>query len=237
MKTKAQQIYEELAAAIERGTYKPNSKLPSEHDLMEKYNVSRGTIRKALEMLSQTGYVQRLQGKGSIVLDVGRYNFPVTGLVSFKEMSQRMHSSVRTIVNELTVIRPDRFIQDQLNVNTEDEVWKVVRTREIQGEKIILDVDYFNRAYVPFLTKEICENSIYDYLENDVKLAIGFAKKEIVVEEASAQDQSLLDLQHHSHVVVVRNHVYLEDVTLFQYTESRHRPDKFQFVDFARRLR
>ena len=29
--------------------------------------------------------------------------------------------------------------------------------------------------------------------------------------------------------------VYLEDTSLFQYTESRHRPDKFQFVDFARR--
>lgn len=38
-----------------------------------------------------------------------------------------------------------------------------------------------------------------------------------------------------THVVVVRNYVYLEDTTLFQYTESRHRLDKFQFVDFARR--
>lgn len=28
---------------------------------------------------------------------------------------------------------------------------------------------------------------------------------------------------------------YLDDTTLFQYTESRHRPDKFKFVNFARR--
>lgn len=44
-----------------------------------------------------------------------------------------------------------------------------------------------------------------------------------------------MDLQNYTHVVVVRNYVYLEDTTLFQYTESRHRLDKFQFVDFARR--
>jgi GntR family transcriptional regulator, trehalose operon transcriptional repressor len=34
---------------------------------------------------------------------------------------------------------------------------------------------------------------------------------------------------------VIKNYVYLEDASLFQFTESRHRPDKFRFVDFARR--
>ncbi|GAY77341.1 trehalose operon transcriptional repressor [Sporolactobacillus inulinus] len=38
-----------------------------------------------------------------------------------------------------------------------------------------------------------------------------------------------------THVVVVRSLVYLENAQLFQYTESRHRADKFRFVDFARR--
>ena len=36
-------------------------------------------------------------------------------------------------------------------------------------------------------------------------------------------------------VVVVKSYTYLEDRSLFQYTESRHRTDKFKFVDFARR--
>ncbi|MBJ8193016.1 UTRA domain-containing protein, partial [Bacillus cereus] len=49
------------------------------------------------------------------------------------------------------------------------------------------------------------------------------------------EDHKLMDLQNFTHAGVVRNYVYLEDTTLFQYTESRHRLDKFQFVDFARR--
>ncbi|MNR28730.1 Trehalose operon transcriptional repressor [compost metagenome] len=57
------------------------------------------------------------------------------------------------------------------------------------------------------------------------------------MEEAAEDDRRLMDLKGLSHVVVVRNFVYLEDTTLFQYTESRHRLDKFQFVDFARRIR
>lgn len=36
-------------------------------------------------------------------------------------------------------------------------------------------------------------------------------------------------------VVVVRSDVYLDDTRLFQHTESRHRLDRFKFVEFARR--
>ena len=36
-------------------------------------------------------------------------------------------------------------------------------------------------------------------------------------------------------VVCVKSYTYLEDATLFQYTIAKHRPDKFRFVDFARR--
>ena len=114
-------------------------------------------------------------------------------------------------------------------------MWKISRIREIGGEKIILDKDYLNKKFVPHITKEICEQSIYHYLENELNLAISFAKKEIVVEEPTKEDRELLDLEGFHNVVIIKNYVYLEDASLFQYTESRHRPDKFRFVDFARR--
>ncbi|MDF2856013.1 MAG: treR, partial [Neobacillus sp.] len=58
---------------------------------------------------------------------------------------------------------------------------------------------------------------------------------EIVVEEPTSEDRSLLDLEGFHNIVVIKNYVYLDNASLFQYTESRHRPDKFRFVDFARR--
>ena len=45
----------------------------------------------------------------------------------------------------------------------------------------------------------------------------------------------LLDMGDYNMVVVVKSHTYLENNTLFQCTESRHRPDKFRFVDLAKR--
>ncbi|XJZ28603.1 trehalose operon repressor [Bacillota bacterium Lsc_1132] len=235
VKNKFQMIYQEIAAQIENGVYPKNSRLPSENELAEKFETSRETVRKALNLLSQNGYIQKIKAKGSIVLDIGRFDFPISGLVSFKEITERVDKPFHTIVYELYCMKPSEFIQRQLNLSPRDEVWKVVRSRETEGERIILDIDYFNKKYVPSLTKEVCEKSIYHYLEHERKLNISFARKEIVVEEYTADDQKFLDLKGYQHVVVVRNYVYLDNARLFQYTESRHRLDKFRFVDFARR--
>jgi GntR family transcriptional regulator, trehalose operon transcriptional repressor len=228
-------IYQDLAAQIQKGTYQPMDILPSENELADLYDTSRETIRKALHLLSQNGYIQKVRGKGSIVLDISKFSFPISGLVSFKELQKSLGRQSRTIVYEFGLQQPDTWLQNQLQASPDDEVWKVIRAREIQGERIILDKDFFLKKHVPYLSKEICEQSIYEYLENDLGLTISFAKKEIVVERCTDEDRQYLDIGNDTHIVVVKNYVYLEDVTLFQYTESRHRLDKFRFVDFARR--
>lgn len=62
-------IYDDLLEAIEKGIYSPGSKLPSEKELMEQYNVSRITSKKALEMLADRNIIVRMPGKGSFVLE------------------------------------------------------------------------------------------------------------------------------------------------------------------------
>ncbi len=228
-------VYNEVADKIENGEFSSNAKLPSEAQMMKKYGVSRDTIRKALTLLEQDGYIQKIKGKGSFVLDINTFDFPISGLTTFKELENKIGKKSRTIVKELELIHPNYFLMKQLKISKEDQVWKVVRIREIDGEKIILDKDFFRKKYVPVLTKEICQNSIYEYLEKQLDLKISFARKEIVAREATQQDKRYLDLQDYDMVIVVKNFVYLEDISLFQYTESRHRPDKFKFVDFARR--
>ncbi|MGN7940609.1 trehalose operon repressor [Virgibacillus sp. 6R] len=228
-------IYKEWTEKIKSGEVKAGEAIPSENDLALTYETSRETIRKALNLLAQNGFIQKIRGKGSIVLDVQKMSFPISGLVSFKEISKTFHSEAKTTVHDFGLIKPNPFLKQQLQTSSKDEIWKVIRSRTIGGERIILDKDYFLKKYVPTLTKQICEGSIYDYLENEIKLKISFAKKEIVVEECTSEDREHLDLEGFSHIVVVKNYVYLENACLFQYTESRHRLDKFRFVDFARR--
>ena len=85
------------------------------------------------------------------------------------------------------------------------------------------------------MDKAIAQNSLYEYIENDMQLKIGYAKKEITCQSISVKDRQLLDLKNYDMVVNIASFVFLEDTTLFQYTISRHRPDKFRFSDFARR--
>lgn len=235
MISKYMMIYNEIISKIENDEIERGSKLKSENELMQEYKVSRDTVRKALDLLEKNGYIQKLKGKGSLVLDVNKFDFPVSGLTSFKELSVKMGEGARTIVKELGLIKPDDVLMKQLGVSKDNEIWKVIRVREIGGKKIILDRDFFNKNYVPLLTREICEDSIYEYIENELKLKIGYARKEITVQQPTEEDRKYLDFDDFDMIVVVKNYVYLEDTSLFQYTESRHRPDKFRFVDFARR--
>lgn len=62
-----QQIYQDLVAGIRAGTWKDGDRLPSEKELADQYHVSRITSKKALEMLSTAGCIQRIPGKGSFV--------------------------------------------------------------------------------------------------------------------------------------------------------------------------
>ncbi|MEN8698364.1 trehalose operon repressor [Bacillus infantis] len=236
MKNKYLLIYEDLVSKIQDGYYPAKSILPSENELTEMFETSRETIRKALNLLAQNGFIQKIRGKGSIVLDLKKLQFPISGLVSFKELAGKMGQKAETDVAEFALTYPDNDLMRQLHIKEDEKIWKVRRVRKIEGERIILDKDFLVEKLVPGLTEEICRNSIFEYIENTLNQKISFAKKEFTVEEPTEEDRRMLDLEGYHSVVVVKNYIYFDDASLFQYTESRHRPDKFRFVDFARRM-
>src|SRR5579864_9403941 len=61
------QVVAEIKSRIERGEYRPGSLLPSEHQLVDGFGVSRPTIVKALASLRQDGWIDTQQGRGSFV--------------------------------------------------------------------------------------------------------------------------------------------------------------------------
>lgn len=62
-------IYDQLAKRIEQGEWQDKGILPSEHELSLMYDTSRETVRKALNILVQNGYIQKIRGKGSVLLN------------------------------------------------------------------------------------------------------------------------------------------------------------------------
>ncbi|EUJ39990.1 trehalose operon repressor [Brochothrix campestris] len=232
---KFMKIYEELAQAIDEKKYRVGEPLRSENDLAEQYNVSRETVRKALRRLRETGYIQKQQGKGSIVLDQTRFDFPVSGLTSFKELMtvKAKATTTKVIRNEEQVLPLE--ISKRLGMRSDTPVIHLTRVRFIDDEAVIIDDDYLAKEFVAEMPTKRAEDSIYDYMEKDLGLTIDFAHKQYTVEPVTLEDQQLLDLHGDTHVVVVRSDVHLENTAFIQYTISRHRLDKFRFVDFARR--
>lgn len=229
-------IFLDLENKIISEEYPSGTLLPSEKQLMEIYSVSRETIRKALNLLINAGYIQKQQGKGSIVLNFQRFNFPISGLTSYKELQEAQNIRSETIVSSLEKDRVSEHLASLTNWKKDDEIWHLVRQRRIAGDVVIIDKDYILTDIIPTLPLAEAEKSIYNYFENELGLTIGYAQKEIIAEEITEEDRALMDLNEgDTHVIVVRSVVSLEDTRAFEYTESRHRIDKFKFVDFARR--
>lgn len=57
-----QQLKEEIKAAIKNGTFPSGTKIPTESELSEKFNVSRITVRRAVQELCQEDYLSKKQG-------------------------------------------------------------------------------------------------------------------------------------------------------------------------------
>ena len=233
---KFKEIFLDLEQKILANEYPPHSLLPSENQLIKTYGVSRETVRKALNLLRDAGYIQKKQGKGSIVLDLNRFDFPISGLTSFRELQDTQRIPSETKVVEIRKIAVSPKLHETTGWPVASEAWKLIRQRRIDGEVVILDKDYLDASIIEELPENRAKVSIFDYFENDLGLEIAYAQKEITVDPVNKELRDLMDLRpEDQHVVTVRSLVYLEDPRCFDYTESIHRLDKFRFVDFARR--
>lgn len=228
-------IYKEWKEKIESGQIAEGERLPTESSLMESYQVSRDTVRKSLNLLEQNGYIQRGRGRASLVMPKQRYTFPLSEIASFQKVNKLSNAHAETEVVNLDILQDSHKIKKIFQQSVNGEVYELIRVRRMKDEAVILDKDYFVRDVVPRLPLNECKVSVYRYLEEELGLQISYAVKEITVQKANAEDYELLDMGDYNMVVVVKSHTYLENNTLFQCTESRHRPDKFRFVDLAKR--
>ncbi|BCP58476.1 trehalose operon repressor [Streptococcus suis] len=233
---KYQEIYNDLKEKIRTNVYPAETSLPTEQQLQEMYNVSRDTVRKALAILTERGMIQKVQGRGSLVLKQELLNFPVSGLTSYQELSDALQLKSVTEVIDLELVTVNSNLSQLTGFEPFSKVWKIVRTRSIDGKVSVVDTDYLSAAIVHFMDKETAKGSIYDYLENTLELDIAYAQKEITVEPTSWEERELMQTQD-DYLVLIKSRVYLSDTQQFQYTESKHKIDKFRFVDFARRKR
>lgn len=228
-------IFQKLEKDILSGKYPAGHYLPTENELCETFDASRDTIRKALQLLSKSGLIKKMRGRGSQVTKHQHINFPVSELSSYHELVNLHGISSKTNVISIDNLLIDEDLAKLTGFPNKSQAFRITRQRVVDDVASVLDIDYLLKPITPHITREIAQTSIYAYLENDLHLPIAYAQKQITIDNASDQDKILLDLGNDKHVVCIRSKVYLADNRQFQFTESRHKLDKFKFIDFARR--
>ena len=238
-KAKFESIYRDLKRKIEDGTYSYQELLPSEHALVQIYGCSRNTIRRAVAGLVTDGYVQTMQGKGvrCIFRPVEQTSYTIGSIESFKESSARNRQHGSTRVLQFMEITADRKISDRTGFAAGSELYYIQRLHYLDGIPLILNHNYFLKSAVPGLTPEIAEASIYEYIEDTLHQTIVNSKRVISVEKITEIDEKYLQLnvQDYNCMAVISSHTYNSDGVMFEFTQSRHRPDYFRFCDNALR--
>lgn len=236
-KAKYSKIYQDLKNKIETGEYEFQELLPSENQLIIIYGCSRNTIRRAIGALVTDGYVQTMQGKGvrNIFQPTLQTSFTIGSIETFKESAIRNHQIPRTEVLCFTEITADKKISNRTGFPVGSELYYLQRLHYLDEKALILNHNYFLKDVATNLTKEIAENSIYEYLENVLHISIVTCKRVMTVEKMTEIDEKYLHLGDYNCLAVVSSHTYNSDGVMFEYTQSRHRPDYFRFQDNAAR--
>lgn len=236
-RSKYESIYKDLKLKIEDGTYEYQKLLPSEHELIRIYDCSRNTVRRALANLVSDGYVQTLQGKGvrCIFRPVEQTSYTIGSIESFKESSIRNHQTGSTRVLQFMELTADQKISDRTGFAPGSELVYIQRVHLLDNLPLIINHNYFLKSTVPGLTPDIAEASIYDYIENTLHMTIVNSKRVITVEKITEIDEKYLHLnvQDYNCMAVISSHTYNSDGIMFEFTQSRHRPDYFRFYDNA----
>ena len=238
-KAKFESIYKDLKQKIESGEYPYQDLLPSENTMVNIYSSSRNTIRRAVLELAEQGYVQSLHGKGVRVIyqPIDQADFTLGGIESFKESAERNHRKTSTKVSQFTEITADARVSANTGFAPGSELYYIQRVRYLEDKALILDINMFLKSLVPGLTKDIAEKSIYEYIENEVGMAIVTSKRKMTVERATEIDEKYLELNDYNCLAVISGQTFNSDGIMFEFTQSRHRPDYFCFQDTATRKR
>lgn len=179
------QISEWLKNQIEEGNYEIDEKLPSENELCKKFDVSRVTVRKALQTLENKGLIYRSQGLGSFVCD-DRPRQSFIQLTDFEEDMRRAGLEPLSKVIQLTTEKASDQIASILNVDPESTVVRLDRLRLGDEQPIAFDTTWLPMFYGQLIEGYDLKNeTIYEILEDDFDIPVEKGYFRIEAENAS----------------------------------------------------
>jgi len=158
------QIAQHLRADIRQRGLRPGDLLGTEEEIQKTFEVSRATVRKALEELSEEGLVTRITGKGTYIAQ-RKLAVQLPVLTSFTAEMRRLGMVPGSRLIEASLVTPDDKVSIHLAIEDESQVFRLERIRYGDGNPIVHAVDYLP-TWVGLRPDMDFTGSLYELLES-----------------------------------------------------------------------
>lgn len=230
------QIIDDLKMKIFAGKF-ADMKLPDERTLSETYQVSRSSIKSALNKMANAGIIFKKRGSGTFINPLyikneSIFNYEGSNL-GVTDNFQMHGKKPKTKVLKFEVIPPTEELQRDLFLGPHDFVYKIVRLRLFDDEPFMIETGYIPIKIVQNLNQSIIEGSIFNYLEDSRNLAVTKSFLSISAQPSEPTDQELLHLEKNEPVSIMEGIFFLDNGTPFEFSHMRFHYKYLKFNTFV----
>ena len=222
-------IHNQLRENIEDGKWKVGEKIPAERELAGQFNVSRMTLRQAIQELVDEGILERRVGSGTFVAN-RKVQERMSGVTSFTDLMKSLGKvpSSTTISYQLTI--PSQVEIEKLDLKEGDQVVRMERIRSGNDVPICFEVATIPASLVKGLSKEEVTTSFWETLEHKAHLYPGHAVQHISATKANERIATYLNVKRGDPLLRMTQLSYLQDGTPFEYVHTQYVGSRFEFV-------
>lgn len=231
------QISEWLRSRIDDGRYEADEKLPSENELCELFDVSRVTIRRALQTLDNEDLIYRCQGLGSFVKG-HRSHHTFSTLHDFSEelAESGMEASSELVSFTQTDIANQHDLLSALEMQNKSHAVEIERIRLGDGQPIAYDITWLPIFYGQLIEGyDLRHQTIFSILEEEFDIPIEKGGYRIEAALANKNLATHLHINIHAPVLLITRIAYTVGDKPVYYQQRYYRNDKMVFEMMADR--
>jgi GntR family transcriptional regulator len=229
-----QQLYAILRDEIIGGHWKPGDMLPSETELIEQFEVSRITVRQALELLVEEGLIYRRRGRGTFVAVPG-IEQSLNRIVSFTEDMRRRGLHPGTEVISASVIPAPEEIAAKLQVPTGENLARYERLRLADGEPMSVEISHLVLRYCPEILKNnYAERPLREELEQSYNIYLVRAHQTIHAIAAGKELSNQLMVAPGAPLFYIERVSYSQQEIPVEFLQLYHRGDRYALYNELR---
>lgn len=229
-------IYEQVANIIQENIanniWTEGNKIPPENELSSHFNVSRGTVRKAISILVDKGYLEKIHGKGTYVTE-NKISYPFTQqLISYAESMKEKDIDFDTVVLSKKVINPNNKIQKLLKIHYESKVLYLKRLRLVESEPAILLYNWISLDKCVGLEKfDFSKIGLFKAMEISAHEKISYGVRNFMATNISGEDAELLGLKSKNEPVLkIEQSTFNKNEDFLEYSNVFLRTDRYSLT-------